>query len=639
MLTSRHSCRDGATCSRRLLNRNTRGFRAHRRSHPRPRPRQPVAGASIQLYAAGTTGYGIGATALLSTPATTGSDGTFTITGGYTCPSASSHLYIVASGGNPGLAQGTNNTRIVLIAVLGACALHSGVYTLDPASFIQINEVTTVASVFALTGFMNATTGQIGATSTNATGLANAFLTEQNLVSNSAGLAYTATPAGNGVVPQSSINSLADSIASCVNSNGMDTACSTLFAATTPSGGTTPANTLQVVYNIATHPASQVSTFYNLSTTVAPFQPTLSRAPNDWAIGVVYTDASISNPVALSIDASGNIWIANNGFSVNTSSVTEVSPTGVNRSGVSGYTGGGMSRTDGLWIDVNGNIWVSDSGNNNVVKLSSSGVILSGSSGYTASGMDFLRGLAVDSSGVIWVGNYGGNNPASVFMLSNNGTSSQSFTATHMNSPDAPMVDAGGNIWFANEISDTLTKFSSKGTVLSDSGYSISKPGILRMDATGGVWTMNIFNQNMEHISGTGASLSGVSGYVTCVPQSMGDLSTSCPGFAGARGFGIDGAASLWAPLYYVSSNFITHTNISRYGFAHLDSSGNIFSGATGVGTDYGIAPTSMEVDAAGNLWGVQSTQSKLIQLIGIATPTVTPYSVAAQNNIFAVRP
>ncbi|MDQ2949598.1 MAG: hypothetical protein M3Y27_27295, partial [Acidobacteriota bacterium] len=198
-------------------------------------------------------------------------------------------------------------------------------------------------------------------------------------------------------------------------------------------------------------------------------------------------------------------------------------------------------------IDVNGNIWVSGYGNNNVVKLSSSGVILSGSSGYTASGMDFLRGLAVDSSGVIWVGNYGGNNPASVFMLSNNGTSSQSFTATNMNSPDAPMVDAGGNIWFANEISDTLTKFSSKGTVLSDSGYSISKPGILRMDATGGVWTMNIFNQNMEHISGTGASLSGVSGYVTCVPQSMGDLSTSCPGFAGARGFGIDGAGSLWA--------------------------------------------------------------------------------------------
>src|ERR1700693_5105122 len=62
---------------------------------------QPVSGASIQLYAAGATGYGSAATALLTTTVTSGAGGSFTITGDYDCPSASSQVYLVASGGNP----------------------------------------------------------------------------------------------------------------------------------------------------------------------------------------------------------------------------------------------------------------------------------------------------------------------------------------------------------------------------------------------------------------------------------------------------------------------------------------------------------------------------------------------------------
>ena len=97
---------------------------------------QPISGASVQLYAAGTTGYGSSATALLSSPVITYANGAFSITGGYTCPSSTSQLYIVATGGNPGLAPGTNNAAIALMAALGPCSLHGGGYTLDPNSFI-----------------------------------------------------------------------------------------------------------------------------------------------------------------------------------------------------------------------------------------------------------------------------------------------------------------------------------------------------------------------------------------------------------------------------------------------------------------------------------------------------------------------
>ncbi len=80
---------------------------------------QPITGATIQLYAVGTTGYGSTATPLISATLTT-SDGSsllnsnanagnanntlpagnFTITGDYTCPAGDPDVYIMSTGGN-----------------------------------------------------------------------------------------------------------------------------------------------------------------------------------------------------------------------------------------------------------------------------------------------------------------------------------------------------------------------------------------------------------------------------------------------------------------------------------------------------------------------------------------------------------
>jgi hypothetical protein len=69
---------------------------------------QPVAGATIQLYAVTepTSGgsYGAGAVPLIPLPLPiSGPDGGFTIAGDYIPPASASHFYIVASGGSPGV--------------------------------------------------------------------------------------------------------------------------------------------------------------------------------------------------------------------------------------------------------------------------------------------------------------------------------------------------------------------------------------------------------------------------------------------------------------------------------------------------------------------------------------------------------
>jgi hypothetical protein len=81
---------------------------------------QPVSGATIQLYAVASSG-GSPSTALISVSVsvTSASDGTFTITGDYTCPSGGL-VYLTATGGNPGITS--SNSNIALMTALGRVA-------------------------------------------------------------------------------------------------------------------------------------------------------------------------------------------------------------------------------------------------------------------------------------------------------------------------------------------------------------------------------------------------------------------------------------------------------------------------------------------------------------------------------------
>jgi hypothetical protein len=127
---------------------------------------QPVSGATVQLYAASTTGYGTASQSLLKTPVVTTVTGGFSIASDYTCPSGSM-VYLLVTGGNPGIASLQTNSGLAMMAGLGPCGSIAG-------TKISINELTTVASVWALAPFMTSMSS-VATSSSNAQGLTNAF--------------------------------------------------------------------------------------------------------------------------------------------------------------------------------------------------------------------------------------------------------------------------------------------------------------------------------------------------------------------------------------------------------------------------------------------------------------------------------
>jgi hypothetical protein len=249
--------------------------------------RQPVSGSTIQLYAAGTDGDGSVALPLLSSTVKTDSNGNFTIPAAYGCPSASSPVYVLASGGSPGT-EASNNPDLALTAVLGPCG------GLSASTPISVNEVTTVGSVFPLAAYMN-DAKHLGSASGSATFL-TAVATVPEFINSAQGTS-PGTPTTTSYFAESAkLNSLADALADCVNSAGGSAGdgspCGQLFAAATPAGGTAPSDTVTAALRIAQNPKNNVANIYSMAAANPPFEPALTTPPTNWALALSYAVAT-----------------------------------------------------------------------------------------------------------------------------------------------------------------------------------------------------------------------------------------------------------------------------------------------------------------------------------------------------------
>lgn len=539
---------------------------------------QPVSGATIQLYTVGTTGNGSAASPLLAGSVTSDAGGNFSIGGQYSC-SGATQVYITATGGNAGSGP---NSALSMIAALGSCA---ALQANAASTFININELTTVAAVNALAPFMADST-HIGAASTNAAGIAHAFAAAASLVSTQSGQ-IAAAPA-NVTLPSVQLNTLADILAACVNTTGASSAqCTTLFNAT---GATnTSGAALAILRNAG---ASAITALYSLASATPPFVPSLSAAPNDFTLAVKYAGSELLAPYGIAIDSNGSAWVTNEAGAAVTKLTVLSAPFAS-----SSYTGGGLLAPRGISIDRTGNVWVANSGGNSVVKLSSAGAVLSGP-GFTAGGINAPLAIATDSAGNAWVANFAGN---SITELTSTGAAAAGSPITaSVNEPTSIALDASGNVAVANSGTGAVCLFNNASVLQSCPGdgllfgataVAVSRTGALAMaGSTTGATVAGAFTLGTS--SGAVSSASPVTGGGLTLPTAV----------------AYDAAGVAW---------FANTASISAFNGV------SALTPATGFGTLN--APQGIAVDASGNIWTANSGDNSVTIFVGLAAPTSTP--------------
>ncbi len=614
---------------------------------------QPIVGAHVYLLAANTTGYGgpgipasgtnasisllnaanTGLADYLGAYVLTGTHGNFTITGDYTCTS-NTPVYLYVLGGNPGAGV---NSAAGLLAALGNCP-SSGSF-LASIPFIQVNEVTTIAAAYAMAGFAtDATHVSSSGTPLALTGIANAFANATNLADISTGAALNVTPAGNADAPQSTVNTLADILASCINSTGpASTPCSTLLSTALPNGtsGTQPTDTATAALNIAHNPALNVAALYALITPNAPFQPTLSSAPDNFTVALFVSGGDDTIPWGIAVDAEGNIWTAN----CFTENVSKFSSLGALLSPSTGFTISPESTSPiRIAIDSSGNAWVVSGGTDavsyNVFKLSPSGSSLSGDEGFVGGGLNTPTAIAIDGADNVWVTNSQGTGlplDSSVTEFSNSGTPlspATGFVGGGLSSgtsfATSIAIDNSGNVWIGNGGNCcTISELSNSGVPISPANptggnFTNGETGDaygIAIDSSGNVWTANAVASVSEY-SNSGVPVSPSGGYPLT-------LSVRQEPYAIA----IDGAGNVWVADDTANS------------IVELSPSGSILSPAVGYTNQYIAYPTDVAVDGSGNVWVADSEYNGVAELIGAATPVITPLSAGVKNHAVATRP
>ena len=610
---------------------------------------QPIVGAQVYLYAANNTGYGNASVSLLASTAgttkdtsgnyyvTTQAEGAFSISGDYSCPSSSSQVYLYAVGGDPGLGEGTNSAA-ALMAALGTCdSLSTGTYAV-------INEVSTVATAYAIAGFAtDATHVSSSSTPLAEQGIANAMGailtitgaatgTVANLETLSTGVALAATPAGNGIVPQAEIDTLADILAACINSSGpSSTPCSMLFS-TALSGGTTgsqPSDTATAAIYIAHNPGANVAALFSLLPPDLAFQPTLGSAPNDFTIAITYSGGGLDGtgfaPEGISVDGSGNVWVPNY-FS---SSITELNSNGAPMTGAP-YTGAGLDYPTSIAIDIYGNAWAANYNGDDVSEFNSNGQKISNPPGWVGGGLNVPYGIAIDNVSHAWIANFGGDSLSEFSSSLSFGLAispSGGFTVDTLAGLAGIASDTSGNVWTANYTAATSSLAEAVPSTVAGqppaftlfTGGGLNAPYGVAIDGSGNVWATN---------QGGNGSLSEFSSSGTAISPDPGGFSGG--GISGPYGIAIDGAGNVWTANYGGNANSISE----------FSSGGTAISGSNGYVSDGLLDPYGVAVDGSGNVWvACDNTNDPLTEFVGLATPVVTPIAAGVAYSELGTKP
>ena len=612
---------------------------------------QPIVGATVTLYATKATGYG-GTAQQLGTPVTTGAGGTFSFNSqSITCP-AGQQAYITSSGGNPG---GGTNSNALLMAALGPCA------NLTQSTFVNIDEVATVAAAYALSGFtkisgttVNVTTSATNNNGSSGTGVAGNYAGLAHAFGNAANLANTSTGTANattvgtgsvGTVPQQEINFIADILAVCVNSTGGTEGdgsnCGKLFALTPAINGSFPTNTLQSMLNLAQRPyisAANTTSLYALVTGTPPFPTTYnsSNGTTDWTLAIGYNYGPWG---IVELSSSG---VLETFPSCGSTCVTDTA-----------FLGGAF--------DSSGNLWLAGASNNSAPGLykyaPSTGIYsyynssVTGGTGSGTVGSPYQVGI--DKAGDVFFAGYSqGGCPSTTCQPAELPAGSSTLTVAFGSNNLVPETLGGsqgiavdnttnataGNVIIADTTSTADIGILTPATPSTTASYNeVGETGAfgptgVAIDSQSNIWMVSVCQGNncATHLSGLYKLSSAGAAY-------SGFPATS--GLENARYLAIDGAGNVFISDYD-GDGIVEYNNTTASFVSPLPTCADCGGGGYN-STDLNGAsdsPRGIAVDSSGAIWTSNSYHDsptyEIVQTLGVAAPTVAVQALGKYNTL-----
>jgi sugar lactone lactonase YvrE len=531
-----------------------------------------------------------------------------------------------------GSADGTNSTARFYYPSSVAVDAAGDIYVADLDND-TIRQVTSAGAVTTLAG----RAGISG--STNGTGTAALFNNPSGVAVDNTGNVYVADTANNTIRK--------------VTTNGVVTTLAGSAGVPGSADGTNSRAEFDYPYDVAVDRSGKlyVADFGNSAireVTDGGVVTTLAgSAEQSGSTDVMGSTARFNHPVGVTADSAGNMYVAD----TDNSTIRKVTTNGVVTTlagsvGVTGSTNGTGSaalfnKPSGLTVDSSGNIYVADTGNNTIRKVTSSGVVttLAGNPGQSGS-LDGTNntalfnepsGLAVDSAGNIYVADTGNSTlrvVTSIGVVTTlagsagvTGSTNAMGSAALFNHPIGVAVGGTGNIYVADFGNSTIRMATTNGVVTTLAG-SAGQPGSMdgtngtarfanpfgvTVDNAGNVYVADTENSTIRMVTSEGVvtTLAGTAGH----PGSA-DATGSVARFYAPTGVAVDRTGN----VYVADDGNSTIRKVTSGGMVTTlaGMAGQIGSADVIVGAARYFNPDGVAVDTAGNVYVADTYNSTI---------------------------
>ena len=254
------------------------------------------------------------------------------------------------------------------------------------------------------------------------------------------------------------------------------------------------------------------------------------------------TNVSMWNPTGMTVDTSGNLFIAVMWNNVVRRVDTHGVITTVAGNGTNGCSGDGGAATNaslnnpsGVAVDAVGNLFIADNNNYRVRKVGTNGIITTiagGGTDYPGDGeaatnvsLGYTWGVSVDTARNVYIADFGNSNIRRVDVhgiittVAGGGTNylgdGGAATNASLNNPEGVSVDATGNLFIADTGNNRIRKVAGSGVIntvaggyLGDGGLatnaSLDNPEGVALDEFGNLYISDSNNQRIRKVGSNG---------------------------------------------------------------------------------------------------------------------------------------